>query len=238
MPFICIGVVNCQRFAAIPVELVSLLLTINSKNSTIEEHNSYSIIMGVISMQMMRQYSGVGHSKPKPKPSSSPMQLSKKRRFAVYPPKQYPAADKHLSRRNRRCSSPQSLQSSIEGRPPRHPDSPVSLSSSLPSLSDALHIPNDIVYTKSLDSIIDEYKNEKFPAEILARLQRQTVNDMNNCDASTNDKDEQRDEDNDTLGFSDTDTTEEEEPMGEKKESIFEFITKRLVGSLVKKKGK
>ena len=61
---------------------------------------------------------------------------------------------------------------------------------------------------------------------------------MNNCDASTNDKDEQRDEDNDTLGFSDTDTTEEEEPMGEKKESIFEFITKRLVRSLVKKKGK
>ena len=26
--------------------------------------------MGVISMQMMRQYSGVGHSKPKPKPST------------------------------------------------------------------------------------------------------------------------------------------------------------------------
>ena len=198
--------------------------------------------MGVISMQMMRQYNGVGQSKPKP--SSSPMQLSKKRRFAVYPPKQYPAADKHLSRRNRRCSSPQSHQS-FEGRPPRHPDSPVSLSSSLPSLSDALHIPNDIVYTKSLDSIIDEYKNEKFPAEILARLQRQTVNDMNNCDASTNDKDEQRDEaneeyatssSNDTLGFSVT--SQEEEPMGEKKESIFEFITKRLVGSLVKKKGK
>ena len=203
--------------------------------------------MGVISMQMMRQYqySGVGHSKPKP--SSSSMQLSKKRRFAVYPPKQYPAADKHLSRRNRRCSSPQSHQS-FEGRPPRpprHPDSPVSLSSSLPSLSDALHIPNDIVYTKSLDSIIDEYKNEKFPAEILARLQRKTVNDINNCDSSTNDKDEQRDEaneeyttssSNDTLGFSVT--SQEEEPMGEKKESIFEFITKRLVGSLVKKKGK
>ena len=189
--------------------------------------------MGVISMQMMRQYSGVGQSKPKP--SSSSMQLSKKRRFAVYPPKQYPAADKHSPRRNRRCSSP-SHQSSIEGRPPRHPDSPVSLSSSLPSLSDALHIPNEIVYTKSLDLIIDEYKNEKFPAEILARLQRKRLNDTNNCDASTNDKDEQRDEDNDTLGFSDT--SEEEEPMGEKKESIFEFITKRLVGSLVKKKGK
>ena len=68
---------------------------------------------------------------------------------------------------------------------------------------------------------------------------------MNNCDASTNDNDEQRDEDNeeyttsssnDTLGCSVT--SQEEEPMGEKKQSIFEFITKRLVGSLVKKKGK
>ena len=95
MPFICrYWSRELPTIAAIPVELVCLLLAINSKNSTIEEDNSYSIIMGVISMQMMRQYSGVGHSKPKP--SSSSMQLSKKRRFAVYPPKQYPAADKHF----------------------------------------------------------------------------------------------------------------------------------------------
>jgi hypothetical protein len=94
--------------------------------------------------------------------------------------------------------------------------------------------------------IIDEYKNEKFPAEMLARLQRRRVNDMYNRDASTstNDSDKQRGEDNeeyttsssnDTLGFSDTsEEGEAEEPMGQKKESIFEFITKRFVRSIVR----
>lgn len=159
--------------------------------------------MGVISMQVMRQYNGVGQSKSKPEPSSS----SQKSVGSLYPQEQYPAVDEHSSRKNRRCSSP-SHQSSIKGRPPRHPDSdsPLSISSSPPALSGGVSISIsisttpineiEIVYTKSLDFIIDEYKNEKFPPEILARLQRKRVNNTNNCDASTNDKDEQRDEDN------------------------------------------
>jgi len=202
--------------------------------------------MGVISMQMSRQHNNFGQSKPRPLSSrkvsnSNTNTKSKKRRFALYPPKQYPSVDMHSSCRNKRCSSP-SHQSSIEGLPPRHP---LSLSSSLSSLSDALHIPNEIVYTKSLDLIIDEYKNEKFPAEMLARLQRRRVNDMYNCDASTstNDSDNQRDEDNeeyttsssnDTLGFSDTSEEGEKEPIGQTKESIFELITKRFVRSIVR----
>jgi len=201
--------------------------------------------MGVISMQMTRQYNSIGQSMPRPS-SSRKLSNTKKRRFAVYPPKQYPSVDMHSSYRNRRFSSP-SHQSSIEGRPPRHPPLSSSLSLPSPSLSDALHIPNEIVCTKSFDLIIDEYKNEKFTAEILARLQRRRLNEMYNCDASTstNDSDKQRDEDNEeyttsssndslSLGFSDTSEEGEEEPMGQTKESIFEFITKRFVRSIVR----
>ena len=108
------------------------------------------IIMGVISMQMMygpydekKHHASAGIRRQQRSlsryTSSSSMQVSKKRRLAVYPPKQYPVSHTSVStieqssRRSRRFSSPSS-RSITEGRPPRHPDSPISTSSSLPTL--------------------------------------------------------------------------------------------------------
>ena len=75
-----------------------------------------------------------------------------------------------------RCPSPLTTSISIEGRPPRHPDSPLSacsstLSSSAPCLLSGQYNctripPSTIVARRSID--IGEYRNEKYPSKLIA----------------------------------------------------------------------
>jgi len=133
-------------------------------------------------------------------------------------------------------------------RPPRHPDSPIPTSSS--SIYDD-HIPQFC----SRHDIIDDYKNEKYPKELLARIEKKNsyTNIVDN---------EQRDEkedahrsvaSNDTLCLS-IDTGDEKdfqkipvmtdkesssitlsEVKEQKKDSILDFF-KRLPNSLIKRR--
>ena len=75
-------------------------------------------------------------------------------------------------RRRQQCISP--CRTSLPGgRPPRHPDSPLSYSTASSSF--------DKSYTKTQTrtTTIDDYINEKFPADIIAKMEAE-----NNCDVT------------------------------------------------------
>jgi len=190
--------------------------------------------------------------------TSSP--LSKKRRLQLSPPTTETNISQSLSSTPtqipsspsancRRCSSPSRLIVENRHRPPRHPDSPIPTSSS--SIYDD-HIPQFC----SRHDIIDDYKNEKYPTELLARIE------MKNDDTNIVDN-EQRDEEEDdahrSVATNDTfclsiDTAKDEKDLQkitvktkeessmkvsevkvEKKDSILDFF-KRLPNSLIKRR--
>lgn len=145
-------------------------------------------------------------SKPLSKPSST------KKRRSLRHPKPPPSDSYPESDSRHRCSSP---FRSVEGRPPRHPDSPLSTSSSDAALFMEWNVPTDL-YILNMDG----YKNEKFPAEILARIERKHEKKR------TIVADEQRDEDehrslNDMMGRS----IHAKESEVQEKESICEFFS-------------
>ena len=187
--------------------------------------------------------------------TSSP--LSKKRRLQLPPPTTETNISQSLSSTPtqtpsspascRRCSS-QSRLVSVEKRqrPPRHPDSPIPTSSS--SIYD-----DNIPQFCSRHDIIDDYKNEKYPKELLARIEKK--NSYTKIDDN-----EQRDEkedghrsvtSNDTLSIDTGDEkdmknisskTDEEssnvkvsEVIEQKKDSILDFF-KRLPNTLMKRR--
>ena len=186
--------------------------------------------------------------------TSSP--ISKKRRLQLSPtttndisqslsstPTQAPSPP---STSCRRCSSPSKLEN--RHRPPRHPDSPIPTTSS--SLCDT------IPQFCSRHDIIDDYKNEKYPKELLARIEGK--NDDTNI-VDNEQRDEQEDEhrsvaSNDTFCLS-IDTRDEKdlqkipatktkeesnnvkvsEVKEQKKDSILDFF-KRLPNTLIKRR--
>jgi len=188
--------------------------------------------------------------------TSSP--LSKKRRLQLSPPTTETNISQSLSLTPtqtpllpstscRRCSSPSRLIS-VENRPPRHPDSPIPTSS-----SSLCHIPQFC----SRHDIIDDYTNEKYPKELLARIER--TNSYTNI-VDNEQRDEQEDEhrsieSNDTFCLSidteddkvlqktpvktdkdkDSSSTTLSVVKDQKKDSILDFF-KRLPNTLIKRR--
>ena len=189
--------------------------------------------------------------------TSSP--LSKKRRLQLSPPtteicdisqslSSTPTQTPSSPANCRRYSSPSRLISVEKHRPPRHPDSPIPTSSS--SLYDD-HIPQFC----SRHDIIDDYTNEKYPKELLERIEKK--NSYTKIDDNEQ-RDEKEDEhctaaSNDTFCLSiDTEDdkvlqripakTEDEssnvkvsEVIEQKKDSILDFF-KRLPNTLMKRR--
>lgn len=214
--------------------------------------------MGVIDMKMSsnrranatrRQHIISQSSSLNQSQTSSP--LSKKRRLQLSPPTtetcdisqslsstptQTPSSP---STNCRRCSSPSRLISVERHRPPRHPDSPIPTSSS--SICDA--IPQFF----SRHDIIDDYKNEKYPKELLARIEGKDSGDTKIVDNEQ--RDEKEDEhhslaSNDTFSLSKhiPSKTKEEisnikvsEVIEQKKDSILDFF-KQLPSTLIKRR--
>eukprot|EP01083_Nonionella_stella_P204002 743978_1 len=222
--------------------------------------------MGVIDMQMntntsraaadarsrtiRRQYIISQSSSLNQSQTSSP--LSKKRRLQLSPPTtetcdisqslsspptQTPSS---LSASCRRCSSPSRISVEKSYRPPRHPDSPIP--TSLSSLSNT--IPK---FCARHD--INDYKNEKYPTELLARIERKSGGDANVDIVDNEQRDDNEDEhhsvlSNDTFCLSiDTEDDKDlqnipsktEEESSNIKDSILDFF-KRLPSTLIKRK--
>lgn len=191
--------------------------------------------------------------------TSSP--LSKKRRLQLSPPtteandisqslSSTPTQTPSASVNCRRCSSPSRLIS-IENkqRPPRHPDSPIPTPSS--SLCDT--IPQ---FCPRHDNMINDYKNEKYPKELLARIEKK--NSYTKI-FDNEQRDEQKDDAHQSVASSDTfclsiDTSDENdlqkipvktdkesssitlsEVKEQKKDSILDFF-KRLPSTLIKRR--
>ena len=232
----------------------------------------YNLTMGVIQMQMnssravaddactrtiRRQHIISQTSSLNQSQTSSP--LSKKRRLQLSPPTteandisqslsstptQTPLSP---STNCRRCSSPSRLIS-VENkqRPPRHPDSPIPTSSSLLCHTMPQFCPRH--------DIIDDYTNEKYPKELLARIKKK--NSYTKM-VDNEQRDEKEDDahrsvaSNDTFCLSTEDEKvlqripakiEEEssnvkvsEVIEQKKDSILDFF-KRLPSTLIKRR--
>lgn len=131
--------------------------------------------MGVIYMQMYGSVDG-GMSKRNKVVSSSAAANSNGRRSSTRPKRK---ASQRLQKKSSRSSTFEA-----RGRPPQHPSDRTLSTSSLSTLVSA----SAITTVSHLD--IDEYRNEKFPAEIIARIEHKktTMDHENHSPFTLNEK--------------------------------------------------
>ena len=118
--------------------------------------------MGVISMKMNQGLEPSQDARDDSDAQTPPseMQERRHRRHPSYPPFVPPT-----------CNNSGLSSTASEGRPPKHPDSPI-CNEAFEHISDSLKrkIP-PVVYTRNLD----EYRNEKYPAEILSKIKESST---------------------------------------------------------------